>query len=291
MTNIEYEKKALTLNNNEVPVVHPVDINFLNTIEEFTPIYKLFTNIKGNSLGTNVFLDMGKFNATWRGELEDVQTNGTSPININVPIKELVASLPISRRLLDINNLNILSYIEKNIQKSFFEKIDLGVLYGKGDKEINGILPFFAANKKNKFITQVEVNVESLLINLLTMENKLPRIYKKQAFWLMSRTFHIAIQEYFYKNPINTTVIATRDDINYKLFNRPLYICDELDCKENTENVHCILVHPNAYTIVEDLDVKTIQNNMELDFKINFIKYIGGSITDPSGIIFGILTR
>jgi len=285
-----YEKKSLKLNNDGENFLYPSTVDYL-TQEHLSPIYTLFTNMRGDNLGTNVVLEIGNFQSVWREEMEEIRSTSTNPLaKVHIEMKELIASPFVSRRALNVSTLNLKEYIRKNVLVSFTQQIDKALLFGDGIKEPKGILRYMEdKTKDNKpVITSLALSKDKLLASLLEMENRLPSIYKKQAIWLMSRSLHQMIQHSFYNQKENHFVI-NRDDINYRLFNRKLYICDELDGDKNTHKINCILVHPMAYTTIENDQVEVIENNLEVDMKLIFIKYFGGALTDSKALILGSL--
>lgn len=285
-----YEKKSLKLYNDGEALLQPSDINFLGE-DALNPIYKLFTNMIGSNLGTNVALEMGNFQSIWREEMSEVTSTKTNSLSkIHIKMNELVSAPLVSRRALSISTLNLKEYIRNNVEISFSQQIDRALLFGDGIKEPKGILQYVEDKDKEgkPLITVVNMEKNNIINSLLEMENRLPRIYKKQAVWLMSRSMHQLIQKGFYTQKDSHFVI-NRDDINYRLLNRKLYICDELDSESNINKVFCILAHPMAYTTIENSNVEIIENNLELDVKLIFIKYFGGALTDPKAILLGTL--
>jgi HK97 family phage major capsid protein len=285
-----YETKALTLKKEGGEDVFLPNESVQYSTDNLTSIQSLFTKIFVNNLGANVILETGNFEALWREEMKLINSTKTNSINkITIKMHEIVAAPIISRRLINVSQFDVREYVRKNIERSILTTMDYATILGDGNNQPSGILnneiSFKDIYEPNK-IKAVKINKETLVEDLLKMENQLPLMYRDGASWIISRSLFNHIQMYLLKVPNGINALM-RDGITYRLFGRKVMIFDGLD--NNEKEIHGILIHPCAYTVLENPHMDIIENNQDIDVKLIFIKNFGGAVTNHQALIVGEL--
>jgi HK97 family phage major capsid protein len=288
-TNKNYETKSLTsVKENGEDIFSPHETYNLKD-NQYTSIKSCFTCIEAPHAGANIILETGGFEALWRKELEDIKSTKTSPLEkITIKMHELIAAPVISRRLMNLSQIDIRKYVQNNVERSFLYETDLSILLGDGEQKPIGILNNEISDKYDeKKLLVCPIKKTTIIEDLLKIENILPMMYRSNATWIISRNLFNEIQICLLKNPQSLFGLV-RDGINYRLFGRKVMIFDGLN--NNKKNIDAILVHPSAYTIIEDPHIDIIENNQNIDLKLIFIKNFGGGITNHKAIVLGMST-
>lgn len=250
-------------------------------------LQKFYTRIQVNNLGANIVLETGNFEALWREELKNIPPTKNDPIiKTTIKMHEIVAAPVISRRLAHLSEFDVRSYVQKNVERSILHQMDLATISGDGIHQPMGIINgdlCYEKQEKNKILA-IKLNKKTIMEDLLKMETQLPLMYRNGAAWIISRGLFNEIQTQLLHNP-NSICGLVRDGIYYRLFGRPVVIFDGLDYSK--KKIHCILIHPSGYTVIEDHHMEIIENNQEIDLKLIFVKNFGGAITNHQGIILG----
>lgn len=247
-------------------------------------IQSCFSHIYVTNLGTNIIIETNKFDAYWYKEKDEILESKNEAIKkITIKLHQLVSKVILSRNLLNNAPFNIKEYIKKNVYRKFLEEMDNVVLFGNGEEKPLGLLnEQFSLKKEEDKIFGVEIT-KNIFSSLFQMEIELPHIYKKESKWILTRNLFLEITKNLLETKNNLYEII-KDEIGYKLFGRRLFI---VDVPVET-NIEAILIHPSAYTIVEDTKVDIIENQQDIDIKYIFLKNFGGNITNKKAIIFGI---
>lgn len=287
---INYETKALTLQQDGYDVFTSDDYHVYKE-QELTSIQSLFTRIQVDNLGTSVILETGDFETIWREEMQSTTITKNANISkITIKMHELIAAPIISRRLLQLSQFDVRSYVKKNVTRSLLYNMDLSTMIGNGIHEPAGILSYDIVfeNPKKQDLFAMKLNPKVLIADLLKMENQLPLIYRNGAAWIISRTLFNELQSALLNMPNgNGTHALIRDGINYQLFGRKVVIFDGLN--ENNKKIQVILIHPSAYTVLDNPNLDVIENNQDVDVKLIFIKNFGGAVTNPKAMILGAI--
>jgi len=286
-TKLNYETKALALKGENGEDLFSTSKTYVMEEGHLTSLQKCYTRLQVNNLGANIVLEAGNFEALWREELKNIAPTKNDPIiKTTIKMHEIVATPVISRRLANLCEFDVRNYVQKNVERSILHQMDLATITGDGLHQPMGIINAdlcYDKAEKNKILT-IKLNKKTLMEDLLRMETQLSLLYRNGASWIISRGLFNEIQTLLLHTPHSLHGLV-RDGLDYRLFGRPLMIFDGLDYSK--KKIHCILIHPSGYTVIEDHHMDIIENNQDIDLKLIFVKNFGGAITNYQGIILG----
>jgi HK97 family phage major capsid protein len=298
--NNNYEKKSYIANNEQNESVFPPSSIIYNQNKfRKLSLSEFFKKIIVNDMGAHIILESYNDDAIWRKELSTIPVDKGKIIpKITIPLHELAAAPVISRRFMNLHQFNVKELISDSVKEDFSFKIDKAILFGNGENQPKGILSYDTSlQRENNKLLSIKFNINEIIPSLMSMESALDAKYlnEEESIWIISRKLYILLQKEIFKlnnHPLVNSGIfgfSREGTVNY-LFNRPLLIVDGLESDQNNKNkIEIILVHKNAYTVIENPHMEYIENQQDLDLRLFFIKYYGGGVTNYKGVVMGYM--
>lgn len=288
----DYEKKSYTLSENGKNIFDPLTTHIIENQTKYD-LHNYFNKIIVNDIGVNIVLEISNNDAVWRKELDIVETKNQKINKMTINLNELVSYKIFSRKFMYLNQFDVRKNIHKSVETNFNNKLNEGILFGDGVNEPKGILVYETSeNLENNKLLKVKVNPKTILVGLLNMESILisNNINNRECLWIISRKLYMLLQQSIFalnNNPLvnNGAFALSREGNVTYLFNIPMVIINDFGEKE----VDIILIHKDAYTILENPQIDYVENSQDIDIKLYFIKYFGGAITNFKGIVLGYL--
>jgi HK97 family phage major capsid protein len=292
-TNENYEKKSYIMGEDGKNLLDPVTTHVIEEKEKFS-LNNYFNRIIVNDIGANIILEISDMDAVWRKELATIDTKPKKLNKITINLNELVSYKVFSRKFMYLNQFDVKKNIYKSVENNFITRLNDGILFGDGINEPKGILTYekYKGNYQEGKIQIIDIDVNNVLGSLLEMESILISNYinNQECLWIISRKLYLALQQSIFalnKNPLINSgafALSKHGNVNY-LFNIPMVIVNGFG--ENKTEI--ILIHKDAYTILENPQIDYVENYQDVDIKLYFIKYFGGAITNYKGVILGQL--
>ncbi len=289
-----YEKKSYSLTENGKNLFDPLTTHVIEDEVKIT-LNNYFNKIIVNDIGANIILEVSNTDAIWRKELANIESKTEKINKITINLNELVAYKVFSRKFMYLNQFDVKKTIYKSVETNFINKLNEGILFGDGIHEPKGILTYDTSEtKQNNKILQVKIKTTSILADLLNMESILISNYinNSECLWIISRKLYMILQQNIFalnNNPLvnnGAFALSKNGNVNY-LFNIPMIIVNDFANKKTD----IILIHKDAYTILENPNIDYVENYQEIDIKLYFIKYFGGAVTNYNGIVLGELVE
>ena len=287
-----YEKKSYSLNENGKNIFDPLTTHVMEDANKIT-VHNYFNKIIVNDIGANIILEVSNTDAIWRKELANIESKTEKINKITINLNELVAYKVFSRKFMYLNQFDVKKTIYKSVETNFINKLNEGILFGDGIHEPKGILTYdICETKQPNKILKVKLKTSSILADLLNMESILISNYinNSECLWIISRKLYMILQQSIFaahNNPLvnnGAFALSKNGNINY-LFNILMVIVNDFGDKKTD----IILIHKDAYTILENPQIDYVENYQDIDIKLYFIKYFGGAITNYNGVVLGEL--
>ena len=285
-----YEKKSYSLTEEGKNLFDPLTTHVIEEETKFT-LNNYFNKIIVNDIGANIILEISNTDAVWRKELTDVESKNQKINKITINLNELVSYKVFSRKFMYLNQFDVKKNIHKSVEANFINKLNEGILFGDGVNEPKGILNYETSeNEEEGKLLKVKIDSKNLFTSLINMESILISHYinNSECLWIISRKLYMLLQQNIFalsNNPLvnnGAFALSKNGNINY-LFNIPMVIVNDFKDKK----VDIILIHKDAYTILENPQIDYVENYQDIDIKLYFIKYFGGAITNYNGVILG----
>ncbi len=289
-----YEKKSFSLMEDGKNLFDPISTHIIEEREKYT-LNNYFNKIIVNDIGANIILEVSNTDAIWRKELAVVETQKEKINKITINLNELVSYKIFSRKFMYLNQFDVKKTIHKSVEVNFNKKLNEGILFGDGINEPKGILTYQVSDKKEEGkILKTKIETKNIFAGLLNMESILisNQINNRECLWIISRKLYMLLQQNIFalnNNPLvnnGAFALSKQGNITY-LFNIPIIIVNDFSNKE----VDIILIHKDAYTILENPQIDYVENYQDIDIKLYFIKYFGGAVTNYNGIVLGALEK
>lgn len=293
-TKDNYEKKSFSLTEGGKNIFDPLYTHVIEEGEKYT-LNNYFNKIIVNDIGANIILEISNTDAIWRKELTALETKHEKINKITINLNELVSYKIFSRKFMYLNQFDVKKTIYKSVEINFNNKLNEGILFGDGINEPKGILNYeFTDKKEEGKLLKTKIDSKNVFAGLLNMESILisNHINNRECLWIISRKLYMLLQQNIFSlnnNPLvnnGAFALSKQGNVNY-LFNIPMVIVNDFADKE----VDIILIHKDAYTILENPQIDYVENYQDIDIKLYFIKYFGGAVTNYNGIVLGELIK